>query len=311
MKRIENISANVPIRKAPKVNACDEQLITDGLKKPLIAKWRAGVRLQSPTTLAQQQHQQQMTENVGPTTTTTTDGRLQQQHHHQHYHNHVNSHLPPPSPSLLEGIKRAQKSRLEDQRGTEINFELPEFLKNDTGAQSSDEQPPQPPQTVVMTERPKPAPRLSIGKSSSQQNASQQQHISSPTTNNSTVNSSNNNSLDSGILSNKSQLSNISSDVSLQSMTAEAVAGPAQQHQPQQQQYDNNVDEQEFSNNQKTLERGSGKVISMNAIAEDDDASRAAPPPPLPPKPKVVPREPSNWGNAKNIYLDHPTSSFV
>lgn len=32
--------------------------------------------------------------------------------------------------SLLEGLKRAQRARLEDQRGTEINFELPEFLKD-------------------------------------------------------------------------------------------------------------------------------------------------------------------------------------
>ncbi|KAM7353118.1 regulator of G protein signaling family member locomotion defects [Cochliomyia hominivorax] len=31
---------------------------------------------------------------------------------------------------LLEDLKRAQLARLEDQRGTEINFELPEFLKN-------------------------------------------------------------------------------------------------------------------------------------------------------------------------------------
>jgi regulator of G-protein signaling len=30
----------------------------------------------------------------------------------------------------LEGLKRAQRSRLEDQRGTEINFELPDFLKD-------------------------------------------------------------------------------------------------------------------------------------------------------------------------------------
>jgi hypothetical protein len=35
--------------------------------------------------------------------------------------------------SLLEGLKRAQRSRLEDQRGTEINFELPEFLKDNIG----------------------------------------------------------------------------------------------------------------------------------------------------------------------------------
>lgn len=33
------------------------------------------------------------------------------------------------SDELYEGLKRAQRNRLEDQRGTEINFELPEFLK--------------------------------------------------------------------------------------------------------------------------------------------------------------------------------------
>lgn len=34
-----------------------------------------------------------------------------------------------PFVDLYEGLKRAQRSRLEDQRGTEINFELPDFLK--------------------------------------------------------------------------------------------------------------------------------------------------------------------------------------
>lgn len=31
--------------------------------------------------------------------------------------------------ALYERLKRAQRSRLEDQRGTEINTELPDFLK--------------------------------------------------------------------------------------------------------------------------------------------------------------------------------------
>lgn len=40
-------------------------------------------------------------------------------------------------PDLLEGLKRAQRFRLEDQRGTEINFELPDFLKdNDINARN-------------------------------------------------------------------------------------------------------------------------------------------------------------------------------
>ncbi|XP_055632262.1 regulator of G-protein signaling loco isoform X1 [Toxorhynchites rutilus septentrionalis] len=57
-----------------------------GMKKPIIAKLKAGVKLQIPT-------------------------RSQ-------------------NDELLEGLKRAQRSRLEDQRGTEINFELPDFLKD-------------------------------------------------------------------------------------------------------------------------------------------------------------------------------------
>jgi hypothetical protein len=30
---------------------------------------------------------------------------------------------------LYEGLKIVQRGRLEDQRGTEINFEMPDFLK--------------------------------------------------------------------------------------------------------------------------------------------------------------------------------------
>ncbi|CAG5075886.1 Similar to loco: Regulator of G-protein signaling loco (Drosophila melanogaster) [Cotesia congregata] len=40
---------------------------------------------------------------------------------------------------LYEGLKRAQRSRLEDQRGTEINFELPDFLKDKENSKSKDE----------------------------------------------------------------------------------------------------------------------------------------------------------------------------
>ncbi|XP_033322332.1 regulator of G protein signaling family member locomotion defects isoform X4 [Megalopta genalis] len=39
---------------------------------------------------------------------------------------------------LYEGLKRAQRSRLEDQRGTEINFDLPDFLKNKENGKPAD-----------------------------------------------------------------------------------------------------------------------------------------------------------------------------
>lgn len=75
----------------------------------------------------------------------------------------------------MEALKRAQRFQLEDQRGTEINFELPEFLKaNNTNkwmnmnAGSSD----------TMNSKdgddghkkgkaPQPAPRLSINRNNS------------------------------------------------------------------------------------------------------------------------------------------------
>ena len=34
-----------------------------------------------------------------------------------------------PISELYEGLKMAQRGRLDDQRGTEINFEMPDFLK--------------------------------------------------------------------------------------------------------------------------------------------------------------------------------------
>ncbi|XP_058804018.1 regulator of G-protein signaling loco isoform X2 [Phymastichus coffea] len=43
------------------------------------------------------------------------------------------------SKDIYDGIKRAQKLRLEDQRGTEINFELPDFLKNKENGKMIDE----------------------------------------------------------------------------------------------------------------------------------------------------------------------------
>ncbi|KFB40885.1 AGAP002411-PC-like protein [Anopheles sinensis] len=70
-----------------------ESVTNGGTKKPIIAKLKAGVKLQMPT-------------------------RSQ-------------------NDELLEGLKRAQRSRLEDQRGTEINFELPDFLKDKENFTSS------------------------------------------------------------------------------------------------------------------------------------------------------------------------------
>lgn len=78
-------------------------------------------------------------------------------------------------------MKRAQRFRLEDQRGTEINFELPDFLKDNSNKwktlnSSSNE-------TMTLADinesetqkkppgkAPQPAPRLSINRYNSQNN---------------------------------------------------------------------------------------------------------------------------------------------
>jgi len=70
---------------------------------------------------------------------------------------------------LLEGLKRAQLARLEDQRGTEINFDLPDFLKNkeNLNAAASKLRKVRANLSPVnkansSSEAPQPAPRLSI-----------------------------------------------------------------------------------------------------------------------------------------------------
>lgn len=73
---------------------------------------------------------------------------------------------------LLEGLKRAQRFRLEDQRGTEINFELPDFLKDNNKLRKykvSDESIAKESnagdsQKKPLGKTPQPAPRLSINR---------------------------------------------------------------------------------------------------------------------------------------------------
>lgn len=89
-------------------SAGSEEGDQNALKKPLIAKWKAGAKLQV-TSRAQNDGESSADEAFASS---------------------LRFRFIFPPESLLEGLKRAQRSRLEDQRGTEINFELPEFLKD-------------------------------------------------------------------------------------------------------------------------------------------------------------------------------------
>ncbi|XP_032596208.1 regulator of G-protein signaling loco isoform X2 [Drosophila grimshawi] len=192
--------ANIPGSKLPKLKKkstssqhSEEAAASLDLPKPkpIIAKLKAGVKLQLTERVAEHQDE------------------------------------------LLEGLKRAQLARLEDQRGTEINFDLPDFLKNKENLNAAASKlrkvranlsPVNKPNTnPPAADAPQPAPRLSITRIQQQ--------------------------------------SPMRVDIEPESSTQEEMAA---------------------------------------LPLEDLQELAKAPPPPLPPKPKVLPIKPSNWGAAPN-----------
>uniref|UniRef100_A0A034V1G3 Regulator of G-protein signaling loco n=2 Tax=Bactrocera dorsalis TaxID=27457 RepID=A0A034V1G3_BACDO len=192
------------------------------IKKPIIAKLKAGVKLQMPERVAENQDE------------------------------------------LLEGLKRAQLARLEDQRGTEINFELPDFLKNKENLNASklrkaranlspinkppaqisvaatEEQPSQTAPQPTQQERPQPAPRLSI---------------TNKLKANATVSSAKQEQLNTDEARQTQPTTPLSANLTTTSLESEYAAA----------------------------------LVGTNSCKG---------PPPLPPKPKVLPIKPSNWGAA-------------
>lgn len=141
---------------------------------------------------------------------------------------------------LLEDLNRAQLARLEDQRGTEINSELPAFLRNNDKNDSN----------RIATDRgpqPQPAPRLSISKKTKS---------------------------DTQLLMPKKQT----------------------------EQTDALTSEQCDSNEEVFLSNTTCSSIASNC-SNNNNSNRE--PPPLPPKPKVLPIKPPNWG----VSIDHAARS--
>lgn len=58
--------------------------------------------------------------------------------------------------------------------------------------------------------------------------------------------------------------------------------------------------------------KSTDKLCKGNTVENNTNVNM---PPPLPPKPKILPIRPSNWGQnlhtKSSLYLEHPTSSFV
>ncbi|KAG5680659.1 hypothetical protein PVAND_010153 [Polypedilum vanderplanki] len=88
-KTTSTVAVATTISKSSAGSESRDESDINGIKKPLIAKWKVGNQKLQVTS-----------------------------------RNHQNDE------SLLENLKRAQCLRIEDQRGTDINFELPDFLKD-------------------------------------------------------------------------------------------------------------------------------------------------------------------------------------
>nr|XP_023014758.1 regulator of G-protein signaling loco isoform X2 [Leptinotarsa decemlineata] len=170
------------------------------------------------------------------------------------------------SDELVEGLSRAQR-RLEDQRGTEINFELPDFLKNKEGdCQTKPQVQTEPDRNSLFylaestsNSQPERAALLASAKNLKQERQSNYE--------------------------NRYVL--IRDKIVDDSLKSPPFISSS---------------EETSSSNQSTPAKSS----LNNTVIENN---RHGDPPPLPPKPKIVPIKPKNWGQA--MFLEQTSSSFV
>lgn len=209
---------------------------------------------------------------------------------------------------LYEGLSRALRSRLEDQRGTEINFELPDFLKDKESAQHSNFFKP-------------PLRRCEPSKL----------HTSEKTENPAAGSSKNlKHDVPSGyenatITSSEGPRVIVNNNVTDLNKNSYAKVNNLRIYSPNKFSSDEGSNQSSPSKCDNTLE---STVIENKITAEPTSpVKNCGDPPPLPPKPKILPIRPSNWGqnglfkNSKEmlsptrskqtLYLEQPTSSFV
>lgn len=187
---------------------------------------------------------------------------------------------------MYEGLKRAQRSRLEDQRGTEINFELPDFLKDKENSEKDQKLRNKHrllPESVVNELSSKFYGNINnhdrFYKNKPEDTKSSRSSLNSPSSPYYTTSASDESPTKSGLLE-----TTIIENITVKNF--ERMSSPTYHNSP------------------------------IKLITPVDSE-----PPPLPPKPKVLPIKPSNWKkmtpmvkDAKGkgtLYLDQPTSSFV
>lgn len=199
---------------------------------------------------------------------------------------------------LYEGLSRAVRSRLEDQRGTEINFELPDFLKDKEGGQLTNNNT----RKIRLTDESNAVENRRLFPAADVVLHPKQERSTPP------ISSAKNFKLEQqsnyenrAISSNSEKLTNTNN-----LPTCSPKKSPPENSKLSQ-------TKSPFENN-NTPECTSIN-LSQTSINDAHNCSKVGDPPPLPPKPKILPIRPSNWGqNAHTkpgLYLEHPTSSFV
>ncbi|RZC33398.1 regulator of G-protein signaling loco, partial [Asbolus verrucosus] len=201
------------------------------------------------------------------------------------------------SDELVEGLTRAQRSRLEDQRGTEINFELPDFLKD------KDNELRKPLRCVGDT------PNSRFYVENGEEQSQKRVPVMSPVKNLSQYNYENRNIMPKDF-SNLTNNNNSFTNHNQNKLNNLRIYSP-------------NKFSSDDSSNQSTPSKCSS--LENTVIENRRESPKCVEPPPLPPKPKIVPIKPPNWGQNgfyknkelnpsdknKTLYLEQPSSSFV
>lgn len=204
------------------------------------------------------------------------------------------------------------RSRLEDQRGTEINFELPDFLKDKENDQRNNARKMRRGGDGAITENarfymtegvlhPKPervtppissAKNLKLELQSNYENRTIMPVPNNVNNNNTSINRNNN--------------------FALNNQSSQSTVNNLRIYSPNKFSSDESSKSSQNSPVKSSLD--STLVDSQNNTLTEDGSARMEPPP-LPPKPKILPIRPSNWGqNLRTkpaLYLEQPTSSFV
>ncbi|XP_018575675.1 regulator of G-protein signaling loco isoform X4 [Anoplophora glabripennis] len=205
------------------------------------------------------------------------------------------------SDELVEGLTRAQRCRLEDQRGTEINFELPDFLKEN---EHNFHKPIRTNETETNSRFYLGETRLPLKVERNPTAASAKKLEQSNYENRNVLLANESSRINNKLICNQNQHSR---------MNSSRVMSPC-----------NLSSEESSKSNQSTPSKCSSLE---NTVIENTNANKNNDPPPLPPKPKIVPIKPPNWGQlngfhkSKNIsvpndrnqgmFLEQPSSSFV